>query len=107
MFPRKRALARIANEKVLYERRRGGDISVCVVYPNVYPLGMANLGFQAIYHIFDSTPRVEADRAFLPDPDERQAIRAGGASLVSFEHGRALTDFGILAFSVFFVTYYL
>jgi radical SAM superfamily enzyme YgiQ (UPF0313 family) len=107
MFLRKRALARIANEKVLYERLRGGDIAVCVAYPNVYPLGMANLGFQAIYHIFDSTPRVEADRAFLPDPDERQAIRGGGASLVSIEHGRALTDFEIIAFSVSFETDYL
>jgi radical SAM superfamily enzyme YgiQ (UPF0313 family) len=107
MFLRKRALARIANEKVLYERHRGGDIAVCVVYPNVYRLGMANLGFQAIYHIFDSALSVEADRGFLPDPDEREAIRAGGANLVSFERGRALTDFEIIAFSVSFETDYL
>jgi len=42
MFLRKRALERIANEKVLYERHAGGDIRVCVVYPNIYRLGMAN-----------------------------------------------------------------
>jgi radical SAM superfamily enzyme YgiQ (UPF0313 family) len=107
MFLRKRALARIANEKVLYERHRGGDISVCVVYPNVYPLGMANLGFQAIYHIFESTPRVDADRAFMPDADERAAIRARSAQLVSFERGRVLTDFEIIAFSISFETDYL
>ncbi|MBV8773658.1 MAG: radical SAM protein, partial [Deltaproteobacteria bacterium] len=70
MFPRKRALARIANEKLLYQRRSGGDISVCVIYPNIYRLAMANLGFQSIYHIFESAPRVDADRAFMPDPDE-------------------------------------
>lgn len=107
MFPRKRALARIASEKVLYERRRGGDISVCVVYPNVYRLGMANLGFQAIYHIFESSRRVDADRAFLPDPDERASIRAGSAQLMSFERGRPLTDFEIIAFSIAFETDYL
>src|SRR5205809_2793824 len=107
MFLRKRALARIANEKVLYERHRGGDIPVCVVYPNVYRLGMANLGFQAIYHIFESTRRVDADRAFLPDPDERASIRGGSAQLVSFEHGRPLTDFDIIAFSIAFETDYL
>ena len=45
MFARKRALERIANEKVLYQRRAGGDLPVCVVYPNIYRLGMANLGF--------------------------------------------------------------
>src|SRR5579863_8791404 len=107
MFPRKRALDRIAGEKVLYERRRGGDLPVCVVYPNVYSLGMANLGFQAIFHIFDTEPRVLADRAFLPDADERAAIHARGANLVSFEQGRALTDFEIVAFSISFETDYL
>jgi hypothetical protein len=50
MFLRKRALDRLAREKVLFERQRGGDILVCVVYPNIYRLGMANLGFQAVYH---------------------------------------------------------
>src|SRR3984893_5045207 len=107
MFLRKRALARIANEKVLYERHRGGDISVCLVYPNVYRLGMANLGFQAVYHIFESAHRVDADRAFTPDPDERSAIRAGSAQLVSLERGRPLTDFEIIAFSISFETDYL
>jgi radical SAM superfamily enzyme YgiQ (UPF0313 family) len=107
MFLRKRALARIANEKVLYERHRGGDTSVCVVYPNVYQLGMANLGFQAVYHIFESTRRVDADRAFMPDADERAAIRARSAQLVSFERGRVLTDFEIIAFSISFETDYL
>jgi radical SAM superfamily enzyme YgiQ (UPF0313 family) len=107
MFLRKRALERIANEKVLYERHAGGDIRVCVVYPNVYRLGMANLGFQAVYHIFESERRVAADRAFLPDPDEREAIRAGSANLVSFERGDPLTDFDIIAFSISFETDYL
>jgi radical SAM superfamily enzyme YgiQ (UPF0313 family) len=107
MFLRKRALERIANEKVLYERHRGGDIAVCIVYPNIYRLGMANLGFQAIYHIFESTRRVEADRAFLPDSDERAAIRSGAAQLTSFERGRPLTDFDIIAFSIAFETDYL
>ncbi|HTQ24481.1 MAG TPA: radical SAM protein [Candidatus Binataceae bacterium] len=104
---RKRALDRIAREKVLYERRSGGEISVCVVYPNIYRLGMANLGYQAIFHIFDSHPVVDAERAFLPDPDEREAIRDGKGRLVSFEKGRPLSDFDIIAFSCAFETDYL
>jgi radical SAM superfamily enzyme YgiQ (UPF0313 family) len=107
MFPRQRALERIANEKVLYERHAGGDIGVCVVYANTYRLAMANLGFQAIFHIFESDPRVAADRAFLPDADERAAVRARSVPLVSFERGRPLTDFEILAFSIAFETDYL
>jgi len=107
MFLRKRALERIAGEKVLFERHRGGDIRLCVVYPNVYRLGMANLGFQAVYHIFESDPRVAADRAFLPDPGEREYIRARGERLVSFERGEPLGDFDVIAFSISFETDYL
>jgi len=107
MYPRKRALERIAREKVLYRRSHGGDVSVCVIYPNAYRLGMANLGFQAVFHIFESDSRVAADRAFLPDPDEREHFRSGGERLVSFERGRPLSDFDILAFSISFETDYL
>ncbi|HUY28424.1 MAG TPA: radical SAM protein [Candidatus Binataceae bacterium] len=107
MFARKRALDRLAREKTLYERRRGGEVSVCVVYPNVYPVAMANLGFQAVFHIFDSNASVDAERGFLPDPDERPAIASGAAPMVSFERGRPLSDFGILAFSIAFETDYL
>jgi radical SAM superfamily enzyme YgiQ (UPF0313 family) len=107
MFARKRALERIANEKVLYQRRAGGDLPVCVVYPNIYRLGMANLGFQAIFQIFDSAQGVAAERAFLPDPDERQSIRDHQSQLLSLEDGRPLADFEILAFSISFETDYL
>jgi radical SAM superfamily enzyme YgiQ (UPF0313 family) len=107
MFLRKRALERLAREKVLFERHRGGDITACLAYPNVYRLGMANLGFQAVYHILDRDRRVSVDRAFLPDPDERELIRGRREQLVSFEGGRPLGDFEILAFSISFETDYL
>src|SRR5436190_1451966 len=107
MYLRKRALERLAREKVLYERHQGGDISLCLAYPNTYPLGMANLGFQAVFQIFESDPLVAADRAFLPDRDEREAMRGRRDRLVSFERGRPLAEFDILAFSISFETDYL
>ncbi len=107
MYLRKRARERLAGERVLYERRPGGDIALCLIYPNVYRLGMANLGFQSVFHIFESDPLVTADRAFLPDPDERELIRERGERLLSFERGRALAEFDLLAFSVSFETDYL
>src|SRR5713226_8023584 len=107
MISRKRALERLAKERVLFDRHRGGAVSVCVIYPNIYRLGMANLGFQAIYRIFDSHREVSADRAFLPDQDEREVMRSRGDALLSFENGRPLSDFDILAFSISFETDYL
>src|SRR5271167_2587373 len=107
MFIRKRALERIAKERVLFERHPGGDIHTCLVYPNIYRLGMANLGFQAVYRIFDRDRRVSVDRAFLPDADERALVRDRREPLLSFEQGRPLSDFEILAFSISFETDYL
>src|SRR5271157_1661898 len=107
MYIRKRALERIAKETLLFERRPGGDIQTCLVYPNIYRLAMANLGFQAVYQIFDHDSRVSVDRAFLPDADEREMIRERRERLVSFERARPLPDFDILAFSISFETDYL
>ncbi len=107
MFPRKNALERIARERVLYERHPHGDIATCLIYPNIYRLGMANLGFQAVYQIFDRDPHVAIDRAFLPDPDERELMSTRGIPLHSFEHDRPLSDFDIIAFSISFETDYL
>jgi radical SAM superfamily enzyme YgiQ (UPF0313 family) len=107
MFSRGRALERITREKMLYERKRGGDIRICVAYANTYPLAMANLGFQSIFHIFESDPRVDVDRAYLPDRDERAAYRTRGDMLLSFEQGRPLSNFDIVAFSIAFETDYL
>src|SRR5258708_36708096 len=97
MYPRKRAVDRIAREKVLYERSPGGDISVCVIYPNYYRLGVANLGFQAIFHIFQSHPSVPPERAFLPDADEREDFRTRPARLVSLHARRPPPDFAVRA----------
>src|SRR5690349_12500810 len=98
---RDRARARAANERFLFEPAGGGDVSVCLVYPNTYPVGMANLGFQAVLEILSRHPRVRCERAFLPDADQ------AGAEAVSFESGRRLRDFEIVAFSISFETDYL
>ncbi len=45
MFIRKRALERIAKEKVLFERGRGGDIGTCLVYRQPLPARDGEPGF--------------------------------------------------------------
>ncbi|MCC6767093.1 MAG: radical SAM protein [Deltaproteobacteria bacterium] len=92
---------RHAQERFLFTPTGGGDVSVCLVYPNTYPVGMANLGFQSVFEILSRHPRVRCERAFLPDSDQR------GSEVVSFESGRPLRDFEIVAFSISFETDYL
>ena len=47
--------------------KRGAQLRIALCYPNVYSIGMANLGFQAMYEIFNNIPEVSCERAFLPD----------------------------------------
>src|SRR5256886_6333873 len=47
--------------------KRGAHLRIALCYPNVYSIGMANLGFQAMYEIFNRIPEVSCERVFLPD----------------------------------------
>lgn len=80
----------------------GAFHSVCLAYPNAYRVGMANLGFQTVYKIFNDLPSFLCERAFLPAPDGDAEFAAPAARLVSLESQRPLGDFDILAFSLSF-----
>ena len=102
-----RARQRLAQEKRLFEANTEGEIPVCLIYPNRYPVGMANLGFHAAYKIIAQDPRCRCERAFLPDPDEAEALSRGKTPLASLETQRPLPDFELLAFSLSFETDYI
>jgi len=93
----------IARERVVAPFGGGGAVHVCLVYPNVYALGMSNLGFQAVLGIFRDFPGVSCERAFLPHP----AGSGSRSAMRSLESGRALADFDLLAFSLSFEADYL
>jgi radical SAM superfamily enzyme YgiQ (UPF0313 family) len=74
-----------------------GRISVALVYPNRYPLGMANLGFQALYGLLNGLAGIVCERVFLPDAPGPAAGR-----LTTLESGRPVAEADIIAFSVSF-----
>ncbi|MBI3798068.1 MAG: radical SAM protein [Deltaproteobacteria bacterium] len=102
-----RARLRLAKEKRLFSASDVGEIPICLVYPNRYPVGMSNLGFQAMYKILAQAPGYRCERAFLPDQDEALVLQRTATPLTSLEHQRPLSDFAILAFSLSFETDYL
>ncbi len=75
-----------------------GRVRVALVYPNAYAVGMANLGFQQVYRLFNAMDHIVCERAFLPAPKKAP---------VSVESGHPLPDFDILAFSLSFENDYL
>src|SRR3989475_1231397 len=98
-----RRLTRLAAERRLFAPGPSGPLSVCLVYPNTYPVGMANLGFQAVLRILAGDPRVTCERAFLPDGPRAEWPR----TLRSLERDRPVRDFDVVAFSISFEADYV
>jgi len=91
---------RMDSEIGVVRKDHGGRVSVCLVYPNTYRVGMSSLGFQTIYHLFNSQPGVVCERAFVPDEEDLADLERTGAGLVSYESETPLGQFDAIAFSV-------
>jgi len=84
-------------ERLLFRPNTSGPVSVCLAYPNTWAVGMANLGFQAVYRILATTPGVVCERVFLTDDGSRPKTE---------ESGRSPAEFDIFAFSLSFESDY-
>ena len=78
----------------------GGNLNICLVYPNVYHVGMSNLGFQGVYGMLNGMDGVLCERAFLPDPEDIGEYEGAELPLFSLESKRPLGRFDMVAFSV-------
>jgi radical SAM superfamily enzyme YgiQ (UPF0313 family) len=90
-----------------YVVRRGAALRVALCYPNVYSIGMANLGLHAMYELFNARPNVSCERVFLPDETELREYQRTRTPLLSLETQTPVRDFDVVAFSISFETDYL
>lgn len=84
---------------------RAGDweaarLRVALAYPDLYEVGMANLGLQILYDRLNRTPGVLAERVYVPWNDMEAALRGAGLPLFSLESRHPLGDFDILGISL-------
>ncbi len=73
---------------------------VCLAFPDLYDLGMSNLGLAILYDILNSLPDVLAERVYLPWVDMISALRTAGLPLYSLESRHAVADFDIIGVSL-------
>lgn len=73
---------------------------VCLAFPDLYDLGMANLGLMILYDILNRQSGVLAERTYAPWADMEALMRREGIPLYSLENKRPLTDFDIIGFSL-------
>lgn len=92
----------LAKERGTVFKNPGGKISLCLVYPNTYHVGMSNLGFQGLYGLLNRREDVVCERAFLPDEVDIAEYRRTSTPVFSLESKKPLNSFDIVAFSLSF-----
>ncbi|RPI10113.1 MAG: radical SAM protein [Zetaproteobacteria bacterium] len=104
---KEKARKRLAAETGTVVKDWGGRVSVALVFPNSYYVGMSNLGFQTIYGVLNRRSDLVCERAFLPDPDDLAIHERSGLPILSLETQRPLRDFDCVAFSTTYENDYL
>ncbi|MFL7809612.1 MAG: B12-binding domain-containing radical SAM protein, partial [Anaerolineae bacterium] len=71
-----------------------------LAYPDVYEVGMSNIGLQVLYDIVNRRSDALCERAFAPWPDMEARMREQGIPLYALESRRALSEFDLIGFSL-------
>jgi len=73
---------------------------VALAFPDIYELGMSNLGLAILYDILNRQPGVLCERVYTPWPDMEAQLRAAGLPLYSLETKHPLSEFDLIGFSL-------
>jgi radical SAM family uncharacterized protein len=73
---------------------------VALVFPDVYDIGLPNLGLAILYDLLNKRADVLAERAYCPWSDMEDAMRAAQIPLYSLESKHALAAFDIIGYSL-------
>jgi len=76
------------------------SVRLALAYPDLYEIGMSNLGLAILYELINRQPDFLAERVFAPWPDMEAEMRSAGLPLFSLETRRPLRDFDVVGFSL-------
>ena len=79
---------------------------VALVFPDLYDLGLPNLGLAILYDSINQRADALAERAYTPWTDMEAQMRANKIPLYTLESKRALAEFDILGISLPYETLY-
>jgi radical SAM family uncharacterized protein/radical SAM-linked protein len=76
------------------------DVRIALAFPDLYDLGLSNLGLLILYHILNQQPGVWAERAYMPAVDLDAQLRARELPLFSLESKSPLRHFDAIGFTL-------
>jgi radical SAM family uncharacterized protein len=82
------------------------ETRLALVFPDIYDIGMSNLGLAILYELVNNRSDALAERAYAPWVDMEMAMRNASVPLFSLESKHALADFEIIGFSLPYETLY-
>jgi radical SAM family uncharacterized protein len=75
-------------------------VHLVLAYPDIYEIGMSNLGLGILYDLVNARPAMLAERTYAPWEDMATALKQAGLPLFSLESRHALADFDVVGFSL-------
>lgn len=69
-------------------------------FPDIYEIGMSNLGVRILYDVLNRDPDIYCERAYAPWTDMKERMETYHLPLCATESGDPLTSFDIVAFSL-------
>jgi len=79
---------------------------VALVFPDIYDIGVSNVGLKILYDQINQREDALAERAYVPWPDMEALMRSNGIPLYGLETFHPLAAFDIIGFSLPYETLY-
>ena len=95
-------ISHLQKEQGYIIHKGGGRSKFALVYPNLYKVGMSNLGIHIIYELLNARTNTSCERLFLPDSRSLQQIERTKTPLLSLETQTPLFKFPLIGFAVSF-----
>ncbi len=76
------------------------QIRIALCFPDIYEIGMSNLGIRILYGLYNKMQGVWCERVFAPWLDMEKKMRENGISLYALESGDPIGEFDFVAFSI-------
>ena len=82
------------------------ETKVALIFPDIYDIGVSNVGLKILYDQINQRNDALAERAFAPWTDMEAEMRANRIPLYGLESKHALADFDLIGFSLPYETLY-
>ena len=76
------------------------DVNFALVFPDLYELGISNLGCRILYDVLNKKDYIWAQRSYAPDVDMKKQLEENNFPLYALESKKPLYEFDIVSFSL-------